>query len=74
MNTSFMRTSFNEHIKMILLHYFDAPKLFRQIIKINSCSVPVFSPAFRIHSNALVNLKRVTLRFMNNVDMIETPL
>jgi hypothetical protein len=29
---------------------------------------------FHIHSNASANLKCVTLRFVNNVDMIETPL
>ena len=69
-----MNTSFNEHIKIILLHYFDAPKLFRQFYQNNFLQLPVFSPAFRIHSNASVNLKRVTLRFVNNVDMIETPL
>ena len=35
---------------------------------------PHFSPAFRIHSNASSNLKCVTLRFVNKMDMTETLL
>ena len=69
-----MNTSFNELINNFFFHYFDTPKLFRQFYQNNFLELPVFSPAFRIHSNASVNLKRVTLRFINNVDMIETPL
>jgi hypothetical protein len=40
----------------------------------NFLRCPIFSPVSLIHSSASTNLKCVTLRFVNRVDMIETPL
>jgi hypothetical protein len=55
------------------LCYSDISKQFWHFSKQHPC-FPIILSEFRIHSNAWTNLKSVTLRLVNNVDLIDTPL